>query len=266
MVQPTPEIDAFIKRIQALSPGPGVSLDPALQPSLDEEAELRALFATERQNPRLSNPYVGLVDVFSAPEAIRVTRSRVVQGKEDLSAQYVMPLSEKNRRKEGSPCMVADMEEFKKNWTIFTEGSLFQLFDWNNVIAAGGSVLACLSPLDEEHKKSKRTIRKYYHTNVYPTSDVDLFLWGLNAEQVRRSLHLQRAHDDILQAEAKIKQIYEAVRDSVPWDVTCIRTKHTISIHCELLRSSVRICLRSIIRSISLPFCSNRSSSLSLSR
>ncbi len=37
------------------------------------------------------------------------------------------------------------------------------------------------------------------------------------------------------QAEVKIKSIYEAVRDSVPWDVTCIRTKHTVSIHCELL-------------------------------
>ena len=36
------------------------------------------------------------------------------------------------------------------------------------------------------------------------------------------------------QAEVKINAIYEAVRDSVPWDVTCIRTKHTISIHCQL--------------------------------
>jgi hypothetical protein len=245
MVQPTPEIDAFIERIQALSPGPGVSLDAALQPSLDEEAELRTLFATDRQNARLSNPYVGLVDVFAAPDATRVTRARVVQGKEDLSSQYVMPLSEKNRRQEGAPCIVADLEAFKKNWAIFTEGSLLQLLDWNNVIAAGGSVLACLSPLDEEHKKSKRAIRKFYHNNVYPTSDVDLFLWGLNAEQVRSSTFTEdHDDDDILQAEAKIKQIYEAVRDSVPWDVTCIRTKHTISIHCELICGSAHMCLR----------------------
>ena len=185
MVQPTPEIDAFVGRIQTLSPGSGVSLDAALQPSLDEEAELRTLFATDRQNSRLSNPYVGLVDVFAAPDAIRATRARVVQGKEDISSHYVMPLSTDKRRQEGAPCMVADLEEFKKNWAVFTEGSLLQLLDWNNVIAAGGSVLACLSPLDEEHKKSKRIIRKYYHNKVYPTSDVDLFLWGLDAEQVR---------------------------------------------------------------------------------
>ena len=34
-------------------------------------------------------------------------------------------------------------------------------------------------------------------------------------------------------AERKIITIYEAVRDSVPWDVICVRTKHTVSIHCE---------------------------------
>ena len=34
-------------------------------------------------------------------------------------------------------------------------------------------------------------------------------------------------------AERKIIAIYEAVRDSVPWDVTCVRTKHAVSIHCE---------------------------------
>src|SRR5258705_536746 len=106
MVQPTPEIDAFIERIQALPPGPGVSLDTTLRPSIDEEAELRRLFATDRQNARLSNPYIGLVDIFAAPDVIRVTRARVVQGKEDLSSQYVMPLSERNRRKEGASRIV----------------------------------------------------------------------------------------------------------------------------------------------------------------
>jgi hypothetical protein len=33
-------------------------------------------------------------------------------------------------------------------------------------------------------------------------------------------------------AERKIITIYEAVRDSVPWDVICVRTKHTVSIYC----------------------------------
>jgi len=183
-MQPTAEINNFISRIASLPAGPGVSLDAALQPSLDEETELRKLFATDRQNAVLGNPHVGLVNVFDAPDAIRTTRARVVQDKADLSAKHVMPLSLENRRKEGTPAMVFDLEEFKKNWAIFTEGSLSQLVDWNNVVAAGGSVLACLTPLEEENKISKRAIRKHYHSNAYPTSDVDLFLWGMNPEQV----------------------------------------------------------------------------------
>jgi len=189
-LQPTPEINSFISRIATLPAGPGVFLDAALRPSLDEEAELRKLFATDRQNSLLANPHVGLVDVFDAPDSIRMTRARIVQDKKDLFAKHVMPLSEENRRKEGTPCMVADLEEFKKNWAIFTEGSLSQLMDWNNVVAAGGSVLACLTPLKQEDKISKRATRKHYHSNVYPTSDVDLFLWGMTPEQVNLSLIL----------------------------------------------------------------------------
>ncbi|KAH9483227.1 hypothetical protein JR316_0005331 [Psilocybe cubensis] len=227
-MQSTSKVQAFIDRISALPAGSGVSLDAALQPSLEEEAELRRLFAMDRTNARLSDPHVGLVDVFAAPSAIRTTRARVVDGPEDLDAKYVMPIADSHRRAEGMPCTVADLEEFKKNWSIFTEGSLSQLLNWNNVVAAGGSVLACLSPVPKRNKASKRKIRTYFHSKAYPTSDVDLFLWGLTPEQ----------------AEIKIKEIYEAVRDSVPWDVTCIRTKHTISIHSQYPYRSVQIVLR----------------------
>ncbi|KAF7291792.1 Ankyrin repeat protein [Mycena chlorophos] len=220
----TPEAQAFIQRVLA----PNLSPDDILQPSLDDETHLRRLFATDKQNARLQDPYVGLVDVFAAPDAVRTTRARVVAGEDDRNAKYVMPLPDKVRRKDGEPSMVADLEEFKRNWGVFSEGSLSQLLDWNNVVAAGGAVLACLTPLSTTDKASKRAIRKHYHTTAYPTSDVDLFLWGLTPEQ----------------AEAKIVQIYEAVRDSVPWDVTCIRTKHTVSIHSQYPYRSVQIVLR----------------------
>lgn len=178
--------DDFLARVSALPPGPGVSLDDVLKPSIEDEAELRRLWATDRSNTRLSDPYVGLVDVFAAPDNIRKARARVVDSDEDLTAKYVMPLEGEKRKAEGAPTMVADLDEFKKNWAIFTEGSLSQLLDWNNVVAAGGSVLACLAPLDEKNKVSKRAIRKHYHSVAYPTSDVDLFLWGLTPEEVSR--------------------------------------------------------------------------------
>ncbi|KAJ8080933.1 hypothetical protein PM082_017768 [Marasmius tenuissimus] len=224
-----PEAQSFLQRVRSLPKGPGVSLNDVLQPSLDEEAELRKLFATDRQNTRLNDKYAGLVDVYDAPDDIRAIRARVVKDEEDaLSAKYVMPLLEEDRKKEGEPCMVPDLDEFKKNWSVFTEGSLSQLLDWDNVVAAGGAVLACLAPLPESAKASKRAMRKYYHNSAYPTSDVDLFLYGMTPEE----------------AEVKITKIYEAVRDSVPWDVTCVRTKHTVSIHSQYPYRSVQIVLR----------------------
>jgi hypothetical protein len=85
-------------------------------------------------------------------------------------------------------------------------------------------VLACLQPVPEAAKASKRALRKHFHTRTFPTSDVDLFLWGLSPEQ----------------AEVKLQAIYEAVRDAVPWDVTCVRTKHAISIYCMCGAIAVR--------------------------
>lgn len=178
------EANAFLERVKALPAGPGVLLDDVLKPSVEDETELRQYFASDRGNARLADPYVGLVSVFDAPEDIRKTRARVIVNDEDRIAKHIMPVPDNERRAEGAPCMVADLEEFKKNWAIFTEGSLSQLIDWNNVVAAGGSVLACLTPLADAHKVSKRAIRKYYHSVAYPTSDIDLFLWGLTPEQV----------------------------------------------------------------------------------
>ncbi|KAI0084195.1 hypothetical protein BDY19DRAFT_997912 [Irpex rosettiformis] len=222
------EATAFLARIEQLPDGPGADLDAVLRPSLDDEAELRKLFAQDKRNIRLQDPHVGLVDIFAASPAIRTTRARVITDEKDAAAKYIMPLSEGQRRKEGTPAMVQSLDDFKKNWAIFTEGSLSQLTDWSNIIAAGGAVQACLAPLPDKATVSKRALRKHYHSNAYPASDVDLFLYGLTPEQ----------------AEVKINAIYEAVRDSIPWDATCIRTKHTVSIHSQYPYRAVQIVLR----------------------
>jgi hypothetical protein len=180
------EATQFLSRIANLPKG-SVSLDAVLQPSLDDEAELRKLFATDKGNARLKDIHVGLVDVFAAPSDIRSTRARVVNGDADRDAQYVMPLPDFQRRKEGSPAMVDNLEAFNKNWNIFTEGSLSQLSDWSNVVAAGGSVQACLVPLPKAATASKRAMRKHYHDKAFPSSDVDLFLYGLTPQEVRHA-------------------------------------------------------------------------------
>lgn len=178
------EASQFLSRIASLPEGP-VSLDKVLQPSLDDEAELRKLFATDKNNVRLKDIHVGLVDVFAASNDIRTTRARVIRDNADRDAQHIMSLPDSLRRKEGSPAMVESLEAFKKNWGIFTENSLSQLsLDWSNVVAAGGSVQACLVPLPKTATASKMAIRKYYHDKAFPSSDIDLFLYGLTAGEV----------------------------------------------------------------------------------
>ena len=55
----------------------------------------------------------------------------MVKDEDDLAGRYVMPLSDAQRRKEGASAMVSasDLDEFKKNWSLFTENSLSQLAD-----------------------------------------------------------------------------------------------------------------------------------------
>jgi len=182
-------IQRFLAEIQQLPSESGASLDQVLKPTLEYESELRKVFASDRDNDKLKDPHVGLVDLFGerTPDAVRRSRARVVVSEDDeaFAAHYVMPLPVAKRRKEGEQCIVSTVDDFKKNWAVFTEGSLGQLLDWSNVVAAGGSVLSCLAPLSEQASKSRRNIRKWYHQEGFPTSDVDLFLWGLNAEQVR---------------------------------------------------------------------------------
>ena len=163
----------------------GVSLDDALAPAIKSETELRRLFATDRENPILNDPFIGLVDVFATPSSTRLTQARKVEGEQELDAHYVFPLPEEKRRADHEPAMTSNLDDFKTAFDIFSEGSLSQLTDWSNVIVAGGSVLACLAALPKYAQKTKRGIRKYFHGEGYPNSDIDMFIYGLTSEQVR---------------------------------------------------------------------------------
>lgn len=187
----TPEAQAFILRVVSLPSGPGVLLDPVLRPSLDDETELRTLFATDKAHPRLADIHVGLVDVFDAPVDLRTTRARVVkEGDIHYKEKFIMPVPDFKRRAEGTPSMVANIRDFQGNLDAFTGGSLSQL-DWKNIVAAGGSVLACLTPRSDEEQRGVwrsmseiKTARTAHYSRSYPTSDIDLFLWGLTPDKV----------------------------------------------------------------------------------
>ncbi len=228
--------NSFLDRLAALpfpseaTANPLIDLRPALQPSLDQEAHLRRLFAQDRRSKELEDPRVGLVDVHAA-KSLRVRQRKIdadatyerpktqaLPGgpRRDATTsdkQHVLALPPSLRRAHGEEAFVSK-QEFLRNFAIFTEGSFstFSKDDWQNVLVAGGSILACLTPPPADVRKggSKRALRKFFHDDKrYVGSDVDLFIYGLTEEK----------------AKEKMIRLAQAISDGIPWDTVCIRTR-----------------------------------------
>ncbi|KAF4945373.1 hypothetical protein FGADI_12012 [Fusarium gaditjirri] len=176
-----------------------INITEIMKPYREYEANLRSMYAQDRQNPILSDPYLNVVPLFTENTKFITTRARNLDAESDEEkSKYIMALPDDKRRAHDSPATVANLEEFQKNFNIFSESSLADL-DWSNVVAAGSSVVNCLLPVPKEFNTTKRKLREYYHEKFCPASDVDLFLYGLN-------------HD---QAIDKIKQIEQAIKDAL---------------------------------------------------
>ncbi|KAF5025038.1 hypothetical protein F66182_2906 [Fusarium sp. NRRL 66182] len=205
-----------------------------MEPYRKYEAKLRFVYAQDRQNPILDDPYLNVVPLFTQDTKLITTRARNLEAEsEEEKSKYIMALPDDKRRPHGSPATVANLDEFQKNFNIFSESSLSDL-DWSNVVAAGSSVVNCLLPVPKEFNTTKRKLREYYHEKFCPASDVDLFLYGLD-------------HD---QAIEKIKQIEQSIKDALLNEVTVVRTKYAITIASQYPVRHVQIVLR-VYKSIS---------------
>ncbi|KAI0450417.1 ankyrin repeat protein [Xylaria acuta] len=198
------------------------------------EAKLREMYAQERTNPTLDDPYLNVLPLFTKDTPAIQARARNLDGEtQKQKEKYIMPLPDDKRRPNGSPAVVKSLKEFRYNFGVFSESSLSDM-DWDNVVAAGSSVVNCLLPVPPEYKKSKRALRQYYHEKFCPASDVDLFLYGLNEEQ----------------AVQKIKDIETRIRDAILSEVTVVRTKNAITICSQYPTRHVQIVLR-VYKSVS---------------
>ncbi|KIW13836.1 hypothetical protein PV08_06616 [Exophiala spinifera] len=223
---PVPEFVDYVNRYPKSQAG----VAEAVKPFKAFESKLREVYAQHPDNPAATANY--LVPVFdSAPLTIRARDT----GQEPSTEQekYLLPLTDELRRKHESPATVQSLKEFKTNFNVFSESSLVDL-DWSNVVVAGSAVVTSLLPVDAPHNESKRALRSYYHEDLAPASDVDIFLYGLNEEQ----------------AIDKIKQIEAKIRDSILAETTTIRTKNAITIVSEYPTRHVQIVLR-LYKSIS---------------
>lgn len=91
-----------------------------------------------------------------------------------------------NARKKTGTQSIVDKKGFETNWRIFTE-RLLDLVNWDHIFVAGGSVLACLLPPPPKATKNFKCLRKYFHEDVYAGSDIDLFLYGMNEEEGKKT-------------------------------------------------------------------------------
>ncbi|KAK0624036.1 hypothetical protein B0T14DRAFT_428976 [Immersiella caudata] len=207
---------------------PEIPMADIMQPYRKYEAELRSVFAQDRTNPALEDPHINVLPLFTENTKLITTRARDLTNEtEEEKSRYIMPLPADKRHPHGSPAVVGSLKEFQKNFSIFSESSLADL-NWDNVVAAGSSVVNCILPVPDEFNTTKRKLREYYHEKFCPASDVDLFLYGLTHEE----------------AIEKIKEIERAVRDAILTEVTVVRTKYAITIASQYPTRHIQVVLR----------------------
>ncbi|KAH8704467.1 hypothetical protein GQ44DRAFT_831459 [Phaeosphaeriaceae sp. PMI808] len=209
-----------------------VPLQDLLAPYKAYDSELRKVFAQQPEHLAIETP--NIVPIFSGHETELKIRARNLAVESEAEREcYIMPLKEADRKTANSPAIVPSLIDFQTNFQLFSESSLVDL-DWSNVVAAGSAVVTSLLPVPKKHNVSKRALRQYYHQQLAPASDVDLFLYGLTEEQ----------------AVEKIKQIEQRIRDSILTETTTVRTKNAITIVSQYPTRHVQVVLR-IYRSIS---------------
>ena len=190
------------------------------------EFKLREVYAQQPDHPATKqNHLVGVFNQNIPP--INIRARDLEHESQEIKDQYLLALPEEQRRKDGSPAVVASLADFRTNFNLFSESALMDM-DWSNVVAAGSSVVTALLPVDKPHNTSKRALRSYYHETLAPASDVDLFLYGMTEEQ----------------ATEKIKQIETSVRNSILSETTTIRTKNAITICSEYPTRHIQVVLR----------------------
>ncbi|KAJ3095563.1 Protein mono-ADP-ribosyltransferase parp4 [Phlyctochytrium planicorne] len=144
-----------------------------------QEHEHRKMFAQDRSNPRLDDPYILLQEVF--PSQIPISYNRRDLSKEERELYFVF----KDALTKGpEQVMVSSMAEYQRNWDELTSG-MFKYVNFDNIFIAGGAVVAALQP-----SVKKATDENYFN------SDIDVFIYGLKLEQVRD----------------KVVEVYEAIR------------------------------------------------------
>ena len=175
------------------------------------ENRIRVLFVTKRESKLLEDPYLTLINLYESYHIFKPVTEKPNDGSCLMSSQIpALP--------------VVDMIQFSKQFQMFTE-FVFEGFDWNNVLIAGGSVLASLIPIGFSDYTQWR---QYYHKGAWDQADIDLFLYGLEPDQ----------------ANEKLRHIYNHLSQHLPNPVTCLRTANTVNFVSKYPFRNIQVILR----------------------
>ncbi|PRP85402.1 hypothetical protein PROFUN_06948 [Planoprotostelium fungivorum] len=222
----------------------------------EEENWYREVFAQQRDSDVLNDPHLCLVPAHDVPSDFFKVVEQSKQEK-NLPRIFGEEWAEKRRQSKASDAIlneddavegdeetadtseipaavrtdtassIVSESEFHKQFDIFTEGQ-FRYFNWDNVFAAGGSILAALMPVPEEHAAKNSTRRNFFHKLMYSNSDIDLFIYGLNEED----------------ANKKLVEMYESIKDNLPVEAICFRSKYAVTIVSRYPFRHIQIVLR----------------------
>ncbi|KAL2364431.1 hypothetical protein RJZ56_002689 [Blastomyces dermatitidis] len=209
----------------------------AMAPFKSYESKLREIFAQEPNHIAIANPQVNVVPLYIQSNVDVKVKARDLAEESPADAEkYILPLTAEVRKKDSTPAVVPAFDQFLENFRIFSESSLVDM-DWSNVVVAGSAVTTCLLPVPDKFRMSRKAQRQvatifylheYYHEKIAPSSDVDLFLYGLDEEQ----------------AIEKIKQIEKCIRNSILEEVSVIRTRNALTIVSKYPTRHIQIVLR----------------------
>ncbi|PGH35322.1 hypothetical protein GX50_01786 [[Emmonsia] crescens] len=205
-----------------------ILIGEAMAPFKAYESKLREIFAQEPNNKAIENPNINVVPVYNQHDVdVRVKARDLLKESPADAEKHILPLAPELRKKDGTTAVVPVYDQFLENFRVFSESSLVDM-DWSNVVVAGSAVTTCLLPVPDKFSSSRKAQREYYHQKIAPSSDVDLFIYGLDEEQ----------------AIVKIKQIEKCIRDSILEEVSVIRTKNALTIVSKYPTRHVQVVLR----------------------
>ena len=210
--------------------------------------EARYLSNRFTDNVVVYDAYAGLVPVFhplvAATGADVVKRCYNIGEGLTKGFEILCPLLPHFSHDDGDQIFVqGGLDGFQRNWDIFTDLTLsgmnwyFNLYsdsNRSNVLAAGGSVSACLQPLPDHvaaastETEAAAAIRARFQQPDYvryglssvlmSVSDVDLFLYGL---------------ENVDAARDKALEILRCIQRCSVGPVVCSRTCNTVTIVCR---------------------------------